>query len=102
MRSGHHKPRGCFQMLLNYTTTHGTILQQHGSAYVHTDSDMNCISKLSRDREWQPLLATRTGTEGKRTVCLGAVAVDWRGSQHQGHGAPWGWSPARRHLEETL
>lgn len=43
-------------MLLNYTTTHSTRLQQHGFIYMHTDFDMNCISKLSRNRELQQLL----------------------------------------------
>lgn len=55
-------------MLLNHTTAHSTILQQHGSVYVHTDFDMNCISKLSRNGGWQRLLGTRMRTEGRRKL----------------------------------
>ena len=48
-----------FQMLLNYPTTHSARLHQHGVIYMHTDFDMNCTSKLNRNRELQRLLGVR-------------------------------------------
>lgn len=50
-------------MLLNYTLTHDTVLQQHGFIHTHTDFDINCISKLSRNREVQQLLVAMIRTE---------------------------------------
>lgn len=62
-------------MLLYYTTTHSTRLQQHGFIYMHTDSDTDCISKLSRNRELQQrrvvLMKNRgDGLTAGEPVCL--------------------------------